>query len=482
MNGSGFRSESYEASQARGPSTTKSSLDVLGVRNGNGGDSESGYKAHTPWRYGVSLEDFYAYMPMYKYIFAPSGEIWPAASVNARVPPVRLTDGAGNPILDKDGAPRMIQASCWLAQNRAVEQMTWEPGSPALILDKLISEGGWADRAGCKVFNLYRPGPDIVLSSDTVDPWLDLLRRLFGDDSEHVARWLAHRVQRPQEKINHALVLGGGQGIGKDTLLAPVKRAVGPWNFAEVSPQQLLGRFNGFLKSVICRISEARDLGDVDRFAFYDHLKAYTAAPPDVLRVDEKNLREYYVRNVVGIIITTNYKTGGIYLPPDDRRHFVAWSDLTKDDFPDRYWADLYRWYDGGGTEAVAAYLRDFDLSTFDPKAPPRKTQAFWEIVDSSRAPEDAELADAIDALGLPNAVTLEQVAGQATGSFGEWLRERKNSRKIPHRFESIRYVAVRNDGAKDGLWKVGGRRQVIYARAELPPGERIAAAINLTR
>jgi hypothetical protein len=44
-------------------------------------------------------------------------------------------------------------------------------------------------------------------------------------------------VQRPQEKINHALVLGGAQGIGKDTLLEPVKRAVGPWNFEGVSPQ-----------------------------------------------------------------------------------------------------------------------------------------------------------------------------------------------------------------------------------------------------
>ncbi len=70
--------------------------------------------------------------------------------------------------------------------------------------------------------------------------------RSIRDDADHIIMWLAHRVQRPQEKINHALVLGGAQGIGKDTLLEPVKRAVGPWNFAEVSPQQMLGRFNGF--------------------------------------------------------------------------------------------------------------------------------------------------------------------------------------------------------------------------------------------
>ena len=50
----------------------------------------------------------------------------------------------------------------------------------------------------------------------------------------------------------------------------------------------MMGRFNGFLKSVILRVSEARDLGDVNRFTFYDHMKAYMATPPDVLRCDEK--------------------------------------------------------------------------------------------------------------------------------------------------------------------------------------------------
>jgi hypothetical protein len=44
-------------------------------------------------------------------------------------------------------------------------------------------------------------------------------------------------------------------------------------------------------------------------------------------------------------------------------------------------------------------------------KASPPKTAAFWEIVDANRAPEDAELADALDAMGWPDATTLEEVA-----------------------------------------------------------------------
>jgi hypothetical protein len=201
-----------------------------------------------------------------------------------------------------------------------------------------------------------------------------------------------------------------------------------------------------------------------------------------VLRVDEKNLREYAVVNCMGVVITSNHKTDGIFLPADDRRHFVAWSELSKDDFPDGYWKTLWSYYDTAGDEHVAAYLAELDITGFDGKAPPPRTQAFWEIVDSSRAPEDAELLDVIEVMGSPAALTLAQIAGRATGNFAEWFRDRKNSRVIPHRLEDCGYVAVRNDGPKDGLWKIDGKRQVIYAKAELPLRDRIAAARDLVR
>ena len=224
----------------------------------------------------VQISDFVSYMPTGGFIFMPARDMWPAHSVNARVPPVQ--NGSDDP----------IPAATWLRSNAPVEQMTWAPGEPMLINDRLISEGGWIERLRCRVFNLYRPPTIVHGNANEAGPWLDHIRKIYPADADHLVKWLAHRVQRPQEKINHAIVLGGAQGIGKDTLLEPVKRAVGPWNFFEVSPQHMLGRFNGFVKSVILRVSEARDLGDVDRFAFYDHLKSYTAAPPDVFVVTKK--------------------------------------------------------------------------------------------------------------------------------------------------------------------------------------------------
>jgi hypothetical protein len=263
-------------------------------------------------------------------------------------------------------------------------------------------------------------------------------------------------------------------------LLEPVKRAVGPWNVEEVSPQGMLRRFNGFLKSVILRISEARDLGDINRYQFYEHMKAYTAAPPDVLRVDEKHIREHAVLNCTGVIITTNHKADGIYLPAEDRRHYVAWSDLRQEDFPADYWPNLWRWYESGGYGHVTAYLKAFDLSSFGPKAPPKKTEAFWDIVNASRAPEDAEMADVLDALGRPSATALDAICRQAPPEFAEWLRDRKNRRNIPHRLDHCGYSPVRNPDSKDGLWMKHGKRQTVYARNELALRERIGAASRL--
>jgi hypothetical protein len=430
---------------------------------------------------GVDLCDFYAYMPQHNYIYIPTRELWPASSINARIEPIPVVGPDSKPVVDGNGKEKTTPAATWLDRNRPVEQMTWCPGEPELILGRIIAEGGWIERNGVACFNLYRAPTIIRGDAGKAGPWLDHMWRVFPDDADHIVMWLAQRVQRPKVKINHALVLGGAQGIGKDTLLEPVKHAVGPWNFTEISPQQLLGRFNGFIKSVILRVSEARDLGDIDRYALYEHLKVYTAAPPDGLRCDEKNLREHSVLNCTGVIITTNHKLDGIYLPADDRRHYIAWSDLTKDDFEENYWNKLYRWYEAGGIGHVAAYLTGLDLSGFDPKAPPKKTESWWAIVNANNAPEDSELADILnERLHNPDATTLLRVADHADADFGIWLRERKNRRIVGYRLETCGYVAVRNEDAKDGLWVLGKRRQVIYAKACLAAEQRYQAAQEL--
>jgi hypothetical protein len=120
------------------------------------------------------------------------------------------------------------------------------------------------------------------------------------------------------------------------------------------------------------------------------------------------------------------------------------------------------------------------------------------------RAPEDAELADAIDKLGedetdehgkpvnatdgkpkrlQPIALTVKNVVAVVVGEdFEKWLTDRKNSRQTSHRFVDCGYVPVRSRHAKDGLWRVFGTRQAIYALAVLTPAEQMVAAEEVAK
>jgi hypothetical protein len=124
----------------------------------------------------------------------------------------------------------------------------------------------------------------------------------------------------------------------------------------------------------------------------------------------------------------------------------------------------LWRFY-----EKVAAR----DISKFDAEAPPPKTHAFWDIVHVGSSPEDAELADLLDALKQPRDITMAKMRASATGGIGEWLEDRRHRRSIPHRMERCGYVPLRNPGADDGLWKIDGKRQVVYVQAKLTAEQR---------
>ena len=216
--------------------------------------------------------------------------------------------------------------------------------------------------------------------------------------------------------------------------------------------------------------------GRIDRYGLYDHLKSSLATPPNTIRVNEKYI-EYWVWNCFGMVITTNYRDA-LYLPADDRRHYVAFSERRTTDFDSAYWNAFWGWYWDGGIAHVGAYLRQYDLASFDPKAPPAQTPAFWHMVDTDRSDEYGELADIIDELNRPEALTLRQLVEKSPGL--EWLLDRKKRPLIKHRIEDCGYVAVRNHGTDDGLWVASKKRQAIYARIDLTLAQRERAARDL--
>lgn len=419
-----------------------------------------------------NLESFWSHLPSHKYIFVSTGELWPSSSVNGHLPV-----WPQNPETEKPMKP-----SEWLDRHRAVQQMSWHPGRPRIVEDEIVSGGGWARCPGARVFNLYRAPDRKQGNAEDVALWLNHLKAVYPNEWQHIQCWMAHRIQCPGEKINHALVLGGSPGIGKDTILEPVKMGVGSWNWSEVSPQQIVkDQFNPWVQSVVARISELRDLKE-DRFGFYETMKVYTAAPPDTLRINQKHIPEYYVPNVMGVIFTTNNRTDGLYLPAEDRRHYVAWSEVDKEQFDEAYWKALWDWIYAGGAWNVVEYLRTLDLSGFNCKAPPERTAAFWAIVHANNAPEDAELFAVLgDEAVAPDAVVLEDIIAKANAAglsgLADELSDRKARRSIPHKLGRAGYVPVHNPDAKDGLWAVGGKRVTVYAKKSRSSAEQILAA-----
>jgi hypothetical protein len=444
----------------------------------------------------ITLDDFYALAPANRCIYRPTRDIWTNEAVDARLPPQPLLDASGKPVR-VNGKIKMIPASKWLALYRSVERMVWAPGEPEIIEGKLLVDDSWIEKPGVRTYNTYLP-PTIELGDAAqAERWRALWFKLYPPaEAEHSIMWLAHRRQHPEVKVNHGLVHIGKPGIGKDSVLVPARHIIGPWNFRDIALNDLVSKNNDFLCSVIVRVNEARDVGDanrgrIDRYGLYDHMKALMTSPPETHRINRKYIPEYTSLSRTGFITTSNHDNA-LYLPENDRRNAVSKSGCSSSDFAPNYFDKYYHWlYHEHGINHVAALLQHYDLSNFNPKLAPPKTEAFWSMVNIDRGPEHNELADAIDAVAVelghkydangniapPHALTLAMLAVKAPSA--EWLTDRKKSASIPHRLQRCGYIFVTNPDAEQsgGYWKIHNKRQAIYAHEKLSPEQRLDAA-----
>ncbi|MET4237994.1 bifunctional DNA primase/polymerase [Bradyrhizobium sp. RT10b] len=418
-----------------------------------------------------ALNDYWAHLPSGRMIYERTGELFNSASVDkhiGRVKDAMKTEGPG------------ALPSTWLSQHRFVKSMGWAPGEPKIIEDRVLTNDGWIRSRGDRTFNRYVP-PHVEHIEGDVSKWLRHIEAIYPGEADHIVMWLAHRVQRPGEKVNHALVFIGSQGIGKDTILKPAIAAIGPQNFKQITAKTFFNsEWNDYLQSVILRINEAHDLGGESRYGFYDATKDVITNPPEAHRINTKHVPQYAAANVCGVVMTSNH-LDALYLAPDDRRHFVCVSTRTQEDFTSAYWDVINAWFENGGNEAVAHYLANLDLSAFNAKAPPAKTAAWHMVVAAGVAPESGDLSDVIESMGKPDALTLQMVKARTPGDSQLRLlfEDAKLRRAIPKRLAECGYVAVTNPEARDsgGRWRMPGCKTTIYARQELTEDSRLTAA-----
>ena len=286
---------------------------------------------------------------------------------------------------------RKVEASISFDENRQAK------GAKALVgITYAAGESILVARDGFVYGNRWRDARPEHAAGD-VSLWLKHVERMVPIDfeREHLLNALAHKVQFPTHKINHAILMGGNHGSGKDTLFAPFFWAIGgnaKTNCSLVKNEDLTSQWGYALECEVMEIAELRQAEAKDRRALENVLKPIIAAPPEMLPINRKGLHPYMALNRVFVVAFSNERVA-ISIPSEDRRWFCVWAEASK--LPEAQAVSLWNWYQHrGGFEAVAHYLHTRDVSAWNPNAPPPMTEAKAIMVEHGMSSAESFLVD----------------------------------------------------------------------------------------
>jgi len=245
----------------------------------------------------------------------------------------------------------------------------------------------------------FRVRPDFA---EPPQPWLELAEYLITDEGvrEHVYDWLAYTVQHPETKINHGLLMISPiQGVGKDSLIQPIREMFGS-NYRDISSKSLDSEFTEYLlETKLLVISELDTIGH--RRSTYDTMKPLLAAPPTMLNINVKNMKQIEIDNVIQVIAFSN-KEVPVAIEDSDRRWLVYKIPHSREQIwsPDKFKA-YYKWLHTVGTQRVFGWLLRRDVSAFNPGLPAPATSAKTILARLSDARVNV-LRDMIEAYAYP--------------------------------------------------------------------------------
>jgi len=283
---------------------------------------------------------------------------------------------------------RRVEASVSYDENRQ------DNGAPALNgITYAAGEGVLVSRGGRVFGNRWRDLRPPVASGD-VTPWISHCVRLVPDQAEreHILNVMAFKLQYPKAKINHAILHGGHQGSGKDTMWAPFFwgiRGDSKENVKLMSAQQLNSQFQYQLETEVLVLNELREPDARERRALANALKPIIAAPPDLISINRKGLKPYEMLNRIFVMAFSNDQVS-ITLDSDDRRWFCVWSTAPK--MSEAESARLWAWYNAGGLAACAAWLYARDVSAFNPSAAPMLTDYKRSMIEQGMSSAESFL------------------------------------------------------------------------------------------
>lgn len=242
-----------------------------------------------------------------------------------------------------------------------------------------------------------RPNVSTVTASATaVAPWLKHCTMLVPDSSErdHIFDVMAFKLQNPRLKINHAVLHGGDEGCGKDTMWAPFIWAVCGSHLKNrgiMDNNSVNSQWGYQLESEILLINELKEPDAAARRQLANQLKPIIAAPPEMLSINRKGLHPYQMANRVFVLAFSNDSVP-ISLASQDRRWFCVWSSAPR--MPSANAKKMWDWYQAGGFDAISAWLYARDVSQFNPSAPPEMTEFKSNLIEHGMSIAESYLVE----------------------------------------------------------------------------------------
>lgn len=275
---------------------------------------------------------------------------------------------------------------------RIVDKLTYNPGQP-----RFCKERSFDNPAILDCLNIWVPADidmDMEITDQDVAPWLDLVYKVFDNDQmaiSHVLNWMAYMVQHPGERINHAIVVQGAQGIGKDSIFMALGAVLGMHNYTSVTLDDVESDFNDWAQGNQLIIFQ--EMLAPGRRNIYNKLK--TIITDSVTRVNMKFMPPQKFWNRTNYVFLTNYKHA-LSIDPDDRRMFVWYSDMLPQ--PKEYYEKFYQWLaDKRSASALYHYLVAHDTSGFNPTAAPPITKGKEAMIQSSGSELEQYLQNAYE-------------------------------------------------------------------------------------
>jgi hypothetical protein len=288
-----------------------------------------------------------------------------------------------------------IEASICFDQNRqamgakALVGITYAAGETVLVArDGDLYGNRWRDA---------RPDVSAVVASESkIASWLDHCRELVPEpeELEHLLNIMAFKLQHPELKINHAVLHGGDEGCGKDTMWAPFIWAVCGSHLKNrgiMDNNSINSQWGYQLESEILLINELKEPDASARRQLANQLKPIIAAPPEMLPINRKGLHPYQMANRLFVLAFSNDPVP-ISLASQDRRWFCVWSATGRMDSNKA--KEMWDWYRHGGFESISAWLHARDVSKFNPSASPMMTEFKANLVEHGMSMAESFLVE----------------------------------------------------------------------------------------